>query len=60
METNYIIIGQGLAGTLMAHELLKANESFLVIDEYRESTSSKVAAGMFNPISGKRMVKLEC
>ncbi len=57
METNYIIIGQGLAGTLMAHELLKANESFLVIDEYRESTSSKVAAGMFNPISGKRMVK---
>jgi len=57
MKTNYLIIGQGLAGTLLAHELLKANESFLVIDEFTESTSSKVAAGMFNPISGKRMVK---
>ncbi len=57
METNYLIIGQGLAGTLLAHELMKANESFVVIDKFNESTSTKVAAGMFNPISGKRMVK---
>lgn len=57
METNYLIIGQGLAGTLLAHELMKANESFVVMDAFKESTSSKVAAGMYNPISGKRMVK---
>ncbi|MES2653996.1 MAG: FAD-dependent oxidoreductase [Bacteroidota bacterium] len=57
MKTNYLIIGQGLAGTLLAHELMKANESFVVVDAFKESTSSKVAAGMYNPISGKRMVK---
>jgi glycine oxidase len=57
MKVNYLIIGQGLAGTLLAHELIKAKESFLFIDQFNESTSSKVAAGMFNPISGKRMVK---
>jgi glycine oxidase len=57
MQVNYLIIGQGLAGTLLAKELLAANESFLIIDAFKESTSSKVAAGMYNPISGKRMVK---
>ena len=57
MQVNYLIIGQGLAGTLLAKELLAANESFLIIDAFKESTSTKVAAGMFNPISGKRMVK---
>ena len=57
MQVNYLIIGQGLAGTLLAKELLAMNESFLVIDAFKESTSTKVAAGMYNPISGKRMVK---
>ncbi len=53
---NYLIIGQGLAGTVFAHHLLKHKKTFLVIDEGNAYTSSKVAAGMFNPISGKRMV----
>ena len=57
MQVNYLIIGQGLAGTLLAKELLAKNESFLIIDAFKESTSTKVAAGMYNPISGKRMVK---
>lgn len=57
MQINYLIIGQGLAGTLLAKELLATNESFLIIDAFKESTSTKVAAGMYNPISGKRMVK---
>ncbi|MFZ4797794.1 MAG: amino acid oxidase, partial [Bacteroidia bacterium] len=57
MQINYLIIGQGLAGTLLAKELLAKNESFLIIDAFKESTSTKVAAGMYNPISGKRMVK---
>ena len=57
MQVNYLIIGQGLAGTLLAKELLAMNESFLIIDAFKENTSSKVAAGMYNPISGKRMVK---
>jgi glycine oxidase len=56
-KIEYLIVGQGLAGTLLAHFLLKQNKNVLVIDDEREMTSSKIAAGMFNPISGKRMVK---
>ena len=56
-ETEYIIVGQGLAGTLVAFELLKAGKSFIVIDEQKEYTSSKICGGMFTPISGKRMTK---
>ncbi|MFN4972838.1 MAG: NAD(P)/FAD-dependent oxidoreductase [Bacteroidota bacterium] len=55
--TEYIIVGQGLAGTVAAFSLLKAGKKVLVFDEKREFTASKVAAGMFNPINPKRMVK---
>lgn len=53
---DYLIVGQGLAGTLLAYELSKLGKSILVINNNKEFISSKVAAGMFNPISGKRMV----
>ena len=42
---DYIIVGQGLAGTLLTHRLLKLGKSVLVIDKHREFTSSKVAPG---------------
>lgn len=53
---DYLIVGQGLAGTLLAYELSKIGKSILVVNQEKEFISSKVAAGMFNPISGKRMV----
>jgi glycine oxidase len=55
--TEFIIVGQGLAGSLVAYELQKAGKSFIVIDEQKENTSSKICGGMFTPISGKRMTK---
>lgn len=51
---DYIIVGQGLAGTTLAHIFLQQGQSVLVIDEQKEITSSKVAAGMWNPIVFKR------
>lgn len=54
---DYIIVGQGIAGTLLAHTLSKHHKTFVIIDEDLANTSSKIAAGMYNPISGKRMVK---
>lgn len=54
---DYLICGQGLAGSLLAWQLLKAGKKVLVLDAGLTNTSSHIAAGMFTPISGKRMVK---
>jgi len=51
-----IIVGQGLAGTTLAWHLQEAGQRVLVIDACEPGTSSKIAAGMITPITGKRMV----
>ena len=57
MQKDFIIVGQGLAGSLLALNLLKQGKSVLIIDDGNTQSSSQIAAGMFTPISGKRMVK---
>lgn len=54
---DYIIVGQGLAGSAMAIQLLKLGKRILVIDQPQHNTSSRIAAGLFNPITGRRVVK---
>ncbi len=54
---NYIIVGQGLAGSLLAHSLRKAGKSVLIVDSFKPNSSSRVAAGLINPVTGRRMVK---
>lgn len=56
-EYDYIIVGQGLAGSALSYQLLKRRRRVMVIDNNRSDTSSKVAAGLFNPITGRKMVK---
>ncbi|MFA6260297.1 MAG: FAD-dependent oxidoreductase [Bacteroidia bacterium] len=50
-----LIVGQGIAGTLMAYRLIRAGYSLAVVDPGHAQTSSRVAAGMYTPVSGKRM-----
>jgi glycine oxidase len=50
-------VGQGLAGSLLAYFLLKKGHSVVVIDSDTEGGASKIAAGIINPITGKRFVK---
>lgn len=56
-STNYFIAGLGLAGAIMAIRLHQAGKSFLVWDDDSENAASKAAAGLFNPITGRNMVK---
>ncbi len=49
-----IIIGMGLAGCTMYWSLKNAGFKCVCVDSNLQNTSSKVAAGMFNPIVGKR------
>ena len=56
-EVDYLIVGQGLAGSILAYFLEKANKSYLIIDELKGETSSIKATGLINPITGRRFVK---
>ncbi|MDQ3392961.1 MAG: FAD-binding oxidoreductase [Bacteroidota bacterium] len=55
-KVDFLIIGQGLAGTVLSYHLLK-KKKVLVINNDLISSSSKVAAGIYNPVTGKRLVK---
>ena len=54
---DYLIVGQGLAGSVLSLSLLKEGKKIFVIDSPALSSSSKIAAGLYNPIVFKRMVK---
>jgi glycine/D-amino acid oxidase-like deaminating enzyme len=54
---DYIIIGQGLAGTVLSYILQKNGKNILVAEDESPDSASAVAAGIYNPITGKRMVK---
>ena len=53
---DFLIIGQGLAGSLLAWELIQRGCKVLIIDNGQEN-ASQVAAGLINPITGMRFVK---
>jgi len=57
MLSKTLIVGGGLAGTLTAWALHKRQEAFSVYDN-GSASASKVAAGMYNPVSFKRVVEV--
>ena len=57
MQVDFIIVGQGLAGSCFALELLKQKKTFIIIDEYNSNTSSRIALGVYNPIILKWLTK---
>ena len=56
MTIDYLIIGQGLAGSLLAWELMQRGCTVVIVDNGLES-ASQVAAGLINPVTGMRLVK---
>jgi glycine/D-amino acid oxidase-like deaminating enzyme len=56
MTIDYLIIGQGLAGSLLAWELIQRDCKVVIVDNGKEN-ASQVAAGLINPVTGMRFVK---
>jgi len=56
-KVDYIIVGQGLAGSCLALQLSFREKRVLVIDQHNSNSASRVAAGLFNPITGRQMAK---
>jgi glycine/D-amino acid oxidase-like deaminating enzyme len=58
MQVDYLIVGQGFCGTWLSWYLTKQDRSFIVIDKNEPITASKVSAGIINPVTGRRMVRV--
>lgn len=56
-NVDFLIVGQGLAGTLLSYELIRRNKSFIVFDDPEKPKASEVAAGLINPVVFRRMTK---
>lgn len=56
-HVDHIIVGQGLAGSILSVLLQRAGRSVLLIDQGHDRSSSVVAAGTINPITGRQYVK---
>jgi glycine/D-amino acid oxidase-like deaminating enzyme len=56
-KVDVLIIGQGICGTFLSRELDRVGLSWLVIDEERRDSASRAAAGLINPVTGRRIVK---
>ena len=57
MEIDFLLIGQGIAGTALAYRLKQAGKKIRIIDQPTGNQSSRVAAGLYNPVTGRKMVK---
>ncbi len=58
MQFDYLIIGQGISGTWLSYYLHKEGASFLVIDDNNQNAPSRLAAGIINPVTGRRHVEV--
>jgi glycine oxidase len=56
-QFDIIIVGGGLAGSILAVQCMQQGKKILLIDEPTLSLSSKVAAGIWNPVVFKRLTK---
>jgi glycine/D-amino acid oxidase-like deaminating enzyme len=50
---SFLILGGGLAGTFLAARLCQAGQQVCLIDDRQPRSASRVAAGMFNVITGR-------
>jgi len=56
MKTDFIIVGQGLAGTSVAFSLIEKGADVLVFDEQKENNASLIAAGIYHPMVFKQLI----
>ncbi|GAB3286318.1 NAD(P)/FAD-dependent oxidoreductase [Hymenobacter tenuis] len=53
-RVDYLLIGYGIAGATLAAELQRRGRHVLVLDTPQPDSASRVAAGLMNPVAGKR------
>ncbi len=56
-KIDYLIVGQGLAGTILALTLDRLGMTYRIAADPKQPPASAIAAGLLNPITGKRLAK---
>ena len=54
---DFLVVGQGLAGSVLARQLLAQGQRVALFSDPATPAASSAAAGLFNPITGRRMSK---
>src|SRR4051812_13167621 len=57
MNVDFLLIGQGISGIMLHRFLTAAGYSVIIIDEQKKNSASRVASGVINPVTGRRIVK---
>lgn len=57
MHFDCIIVGLGLSGVLLSLQLVEEGCKILIIDNDSSYAASRIAGGLMNPVTGKRLVK---
>jgi glycine/D-amino acid oxidase-like deaminating enzyme len=55
MTADYLIVGQGIAGSVLAWTLHQRGLRVLIINDSSLPSASKVSGGIFNPLTGKKL-----
>lgn len=56
-KLDYLIIGQGVVGTWLSYYALQGGKTFMVVNDSSIPAASKVASGVINPVTGRRIVQ---
>ena len=58
-KVDFIIVGQGLAGTTLSYKLLQQGYSVHVFDIFKNNAATRIAAGVFNPVTYRKLKMAE-
>ncbi|MCP1381408.1 NAD(P)/FAD-dependent oxidoreductase [Runella salmonicolor] len=57
MSADYLIVGQGIAGSVLAWTLSQRGYRVLIMNDPTLPAASKVSGGIFNPLTGKKLYR---
>ena len=55
-KVDFLLVGQGIAGTFLSYFLQEAGYQVIVIDQFNPRSSTQVASGVINPVTGRQVV----
>ncbi|MGB0391024.1 MAG: NAD(P)/FAD-dependent oxidoreductase [Salibacteraceae bacterium] len=58
-KVDFFIVGQGIAGTILSHQLINKGYNVKVFDIKKSNSASRIAAGVFNPVAYRKLKKAE-